>query len=102
MNAKDELIELTAGEIIEAICIGAKGWDEDPESPEFYPKENVEEALKKLDFEFDCGYGGEEGYRLYAWTPTKVIIKSVYDGSESYEIVPRNPESIMPKAYGGG
>ena len=104
MNAKEKLLELTSGEEIEAICIGEKGYnyEDETDKPLFFPKSNIEEALKLLDFEFDSGYGGEEGYRLYAWTKTKVIIKSVYDGSEAYKVVPRNPETIMPVAYGGG
>lgn len=102
MNTKDEILELTKGEVIEAICIGSKGWGDEKEKPTFYPKHMIEEALQVLDFEFNNGFGGEEGYRIFAWTPTKVIIKTVYDGAEAYKVIPRNPEEVMPQAYGGG
>lgn len=101
MNAKKEILELVNGEEIEAICLGAKGSDLDAEV-QFYPKHMVDEALKELDFDFDCGYGGKEGYNLFVWTKNKVIIKSVYDGSEVYHAIPRNPEAVMPDNYGGG
>lgn len=101
MNAKEEILELIKDEEIEAICIGTIGSSWDESTPTFYPKQMVQEGLKELDFEFDDDFGGEEGYRLLVWTPTKVIIKSIYDGSEEYEVVPRNPEKMMPRAYGG-
>ena len=102
-NAKKKLLELAGGEPFEAIVISKHDKENyDWSTPEYFGKEMIEEAFKVLDFEFDSGYGGEEGHRLYAWTPTKVIIKSVYDGSESYDIVPRHPSNVMPEAYGGG
>jgi len=102
LNAKTELLELAGDETIEAIVLGRKGWDDGGDRPLYFPKNMVKEGLAQLDFDFDDGYGGENGYSLYAWTKTKVIIKSHYDGSESYETVPRNPENILPRAYGGG
>lgn len=102
MNAKKEILELCGDETIEAICIGTIGYGvHSPKNPQFYSRENVNEALKLLDFEFDSSFGSENGYRLLAWTKTKVIIKVIYDGSETYEVVPRNPEVIMPEPYGG-
>ena len=100
-NAKDDLIELASGEKFEAIVLSRRKYYE-WQDPEYFGPDMIKVALKELDFEFDSGYGGEEGFRLYAWTPTKVIIKSVYDGSEAYEAIPRHPSNIMPQAYGGG
>ena len=104
MNAKKELLELAGGEEIEAIFIGSKGYcySDDEFKPEFFGAERVDEALKMLDFEFDDGFGGEEGYRLFAWTKSWVIIKSVYDGAEDYHKIPRNPtKEVIPEGYGG-
>lgn len=102
MNAKNVILELTNGEEIEAIMLGCIGWLDDKHENTFYPKNMVEEALKVLDFEFDEDFGGENGYRLFAWTKSKVIIKTVYDGSEEYVAIPRNPSDVVPDAYGGG
>ena len=104
MNAKKELLELADGEPILAISIGDKGWSWDqPRIPRLFRGRKIEEALNILDFEFDSGYGGEEGYSLYAWTKSKVIIKGTYDGSEWYGVVPRNPsKDVKPESIGGG
>ena len=103
MNAKDALLRLSKGEDILAICIGEKGWDFEEKPPAYYGKGRINEALKLLDFEFDGGFGGEEGYSLYAWTKSFVIVKGAYDGSEWYEALPRNPtRNERPESIGGG
>lgn len=104
MNAKDELLKLAEGEVIEAIFIGSKGYcySDDEFKPEFFGADKVEEALKRLDFEFYDGFGGEEGHRIFAWTKSWVMFKSVYDGAEIYHKIPRNPsQDIVPDGYGG-
>ena len=104
MNAKKELLELAGDEAIEAVFIGSKGWsfEDDEQKPEFFGADRVDEALKRLDFEFDSGFGGEEGHRIFAWTKSWVMFKSVYDGAESYHKIPRNPsQDIVPDGYGG-
>ncbi len=111
MNAKTELLKLADGETILAIGLGEKGYRHSDQPPDLnarnYIGQQVEQALDILDFEFDSSFGGEEGYSLYAWTKTKVIVKGTYDGSEWYEAIPRNPpkvrqEYIEPQAIGGG
>lgn len=104
MNAKKELLKLADGENILAISMGELGCllDEQKHPNYFKGKQKVEEALKILDFDFDSGYGVEEGYSLYAWTKTKVIVEGTYDGAEWYESIPRNPtDEQMPKSIGG-
>ena len=105
MNAKQKILTLIDGEEIEAISLGTKGWwndDQDEIKPKYYPKEQVDEALKILDFEFDSGFGCEEGCRVFVWTKNVITIKTVYDGAENYVTVPRHPSDIVPIAYGGG
>ena len=101
MNAKKEILELLDGDEIEAICLGAIDYSRNAK-PDFYKEERIKDALKKLDFEFDAGYGGEEGYPLYIWSKNWIIIKGTYDGSEWYVKIPRNPtDKILPESIGG-
>lgn len=53
INTKKEILNLLEGEEIEAISLDAN-------EIEFYEKDKIEEALKKLDFKFDVGYGGRK------------------------------------------
>ena len=104
MNAKKEILELLDGDEIEAICLGVIDIDYSRNAkPDFYKGERIKDALKKLDFEFDAGYGGEEGYPLYIWSKNWIIVKGTYDGSEWYVKIPRNPiDKILPESIGGG
>lgn len=54
-----------------------------------------------LDTEFDSGYGGECGPAINAWSPSWVIIKATYDGSEWLTTVPRHPSADAPSSVGG-
>jgi len=102
MNAKKKILELVNKEDIEAISLGQKGWDDPRKTPLFFGKDRVDEALKLLDFNFDSGYGGEEGYALYVWTKDWIIVKETYDGAEWYIKIPRNPtDKVMPESIGG-
>jgi len=95
MNTKEEILNLTKGD---------KGWSlEDLKKPQFFDKDKIKDALKILDFEFNSGYGGENGYAIYVWTKTKIVVKGTYDGAEWYEVIPRNPDKdIVPSSIGGG
>ena len=102
MNTKEKILELVKKEDIEAISIGEKGWN-DIKKPIFFAKEELDKALQILDFEFDGGFGGENGYAIYVWTKDKIIVKGCYDGSEWYTAIPRNPDNkIVPTSIGGG
>lgn len=88
-------------EEIEAIVIAHPyDWDKGNKKRYFEGKENINFALRLLDFEFNDGYGSEEGFNVYAWTKTKVIFKLEYDGSERYAYLPRNPVNIFPHSVG--
>ena len=102
MNAKKEILKLANGEKILAISLGPKGNDECARQIFFKGPEQVQDALDILDFEFDAGFGGENGFAVLVWSETKVIFKQTYDGSESYVAIPRNPDKeIMPRGFGG-
>ncbi|MHA1873264.1 MAG: hypothetical protein ACTSVB_04035 [Candidatus Heimdallarchaeaceae archaeon] len=97
MNAKKEILKLTKIEDIEAISISKRY------KVMFFEKDKVEEALKELDFEFDSGYGLEEGPDIIVWTKDKIIVKGCYDGSEWYVRLPRHPDKkFVPFGIGGG
>ena len=103
MNAKKEILELLDGDKIEAVCLGTIGYDYIRNTkPDFYEGKRIKDALKKLDFEFNAGYGSEEGYSLYVWSKNWIILKGTYDGSEWYVKIPRNPTNkILPESIGG-
>lgn len=103
MNAKNAILTLLEGEVIEFISIGDKGWEYKSEE-EFrtFDKEHIGDALKILDFEFDSGYGREEGYAVYVYSKNWIILKGCYDGSEWYTKIPRNPSTTTkPYSVGG-
>lgn len=47
----------------------------------------------ELDVAFDSGFGGPEGKPFLLWTKDRVYFPAEYDGSESVESVPRNPQT---------
>lgn len=108
-NLVDWIEELAAGEPIEAVVIGGMGWGSDynSEGIEQYndqPKSKVltwHEARPLLDYTFDSGYGAPGCNAIYAWTPTKVIGISQYDGSTGPFWIPRNPTDCEPIMPGG-
>ena len=105
MNAKTELLRLSGGEPIKAILMKRPSlwYDRETHSRFYKGAKEVSSALTILDFEFDDGYGSENGCILYAWTRNYVIIKSTYDGSEAYHAIPRNPADTKElQSFGGG
>jgi len=51
---------------------------------------------------YDAGYGGEDCHPIYAWTDSRVIFVSCYDGSTQVESIPRNPMPGEARMFGGG
>lgn len=102
------LEEMAEGEEIEAVVIGEMGWgdygrDGVPDYTEM-PKGiviNWDEAKKWLGYEFYSGFGAPGCNAVYAWTATRVIAISQYDGSTEPFSIPRNPTAIMPEMPGG-
>lgn len=57
---------------------------------------------KELDFMFDNGYGGSNGYHFTAWTKDRVFFPVQYDGAEWVGSAPRNPCDEKTEHVGGG
>lgn len=109
-----DLLEVAGDEPIEAVVIGGFGWgsfnDEDP-----YGADRIErkapvrkgvvltwaEAEPMLDYEYSIGFGAPECDAVWAWTPTRVLFVSQYDGATGVESVPRNPVDGEPDMPGG-
>jgi hypothetical protein len=53
--------------------------------------------------EFYAGYGAVQGEPTIAFSDRYVYIRSVYDGAEAFEAVPRHPEHVtfIPEVGGG-
>jgi hypothetical protein len=97
-----EEAECKYGEYILAMVVGPhykKKWDQEPCSDE-----NVilsrEDGLRKVDEEYDSGYGGADCYPLYAWTKSRVFFVGEYDGATGLSYVPRDPVSVEPQFSG--
>ena len=53
--------------------------------------------------EFDEGYGGVEGEPTIVFSANFIYVRRVYDGSERFAVIPRNPQSarFIPLVGGG-
>lgn len=107
-NLKDWILKEAKGEAVEAVVIGEMGWgDYGSDSVPNYaqqPRGKVlawEEALPWIDYEFDCGYGAPSCNAIHAWTASKVLFVSQYDGATCINSVPRNPSDAKPEMPGG-
>lgn len=109
-NLKQWVVAAAKGEPIEAIVIGNMGWedcgiDDIPEPSRDRDKWNKvlswAEAEPLLDYNFDSGYGAPGCQAITAWTATKVIFISQYDGATGVEWLPRHPVDHQPRMPGG-
>jgi hypothetical protein len=103
-----EDIEQTAGESIEAIVIGPFGWDgyaEDRIERATAAQRGVvlswEEARPMLDYHYSTGFGAPECDAIRAWTASKILWVTQYDGATYIDSAPRNPLPEMPTMPGG-
>jgi hypothetical protein len=108
-NLKKWLLSEANNEEILGVVIGGMGWGPD------YGKENVpnfdeipkfkvlswDKAKGFLDYDFDEGYGSPNCQAITAWTETKVIAISQYDGATGIFSLPRNPVDHDPIMPGG-
>lgn len=87
------------GEPLESVVVGRHD-NRSHTDPTVVPDEGVvlapDEALRKLDLDFDDGFGGADCFPIYAWTASRVFFITEYDGSTGLSWVPRNPVDIMP------
>lgn len=107
-NIKEWLIEAEKfyGETIEAIVVGPHDkrpgrWGADDKA---LSDENVilsrDDGLRKLDQEYDSGYGGADCFPMYTWTKSRVFFIGEYDGSTGITWAPRNPVALEPQFSG--
>lgn len=102
-----ENAEAATGETIEAIVVGPhyNAPDKWSANPKVKADENRvlsrEDGLKKLDQDYDDGYGGADCFPMYAWTKSRVYFIHEYDGSTGLSSVPRNPVDCSPEFSGG-
>ena len=107
-NLKNWLLNEAAGEDIEAVVIGQKGGVCFSFETDLVPRDMQErilswdEASPLLDYAFDNSYGSAGCSAVYAWTATRVIAISTYDGSTGVYSIPRNPAAVLPQMVGGG
>ena len=106
---KDWILKSADGEPVEAVVLGEMGWgdynSENVPNYEQQPRNKVltwEEALPWISYNFDSGYGAPGCNAAYAWTKTKVIFVSTYDGSTRPCVIPRHPVDCVPSMPGGG
>ena len=107
----DNILAEANGEDIESVVIGAfgygKGWHA-PDTEQVIPREKMGVALPwagasvLLDYEYYTGFGAPNCHAVWAWTASRVIFVSTYDGSTSVTSVPRNPRDGTPSMPGGG
>lgn len=105
---KDWLMEAANGEAIEAVVLGEMGWGDYGSAavPNYalQPKGQVltwEQALPWISYEFNDGYGSPGCNAVNAWTKSRVIWVTQYDGSTSTSWAYRNPTALMPEMPGG-
>ena len=105
---KQWIEEEAKGEPIEGVVIGEMGWGGfGSEKVPMYKEcpKNVllawEEAVPFISYEFDDGFGAPECQAVTAWTRSKVISVSQYDGSTSVYSLPRHPIDHEPNMVGG-
>ena len=100
-NIKDWLVnfEKDNDELIKAIVVGKH------DNSRYNEKETVDEnvvlgrdeGLRKLDYEFDNGYGGADCHPITAWTNETIIYICEYDGATGLSSRPRNPTNHKPE-----
>jgi hypothetical protein len=108
-NFKADILEVADPEPIEAIVIGEYGWGgygDDDDNPRI-PKDKIgvvltwDEAAPLLDYEYYTGYGAPECHAIAAYTASRIIYVSQYDGSTNVMWSNRNPQPHMPSMPGG-
>ena len=108
-NFKRDILEAANGEPIEAIIIGQFGWGGYGDSePPHVPADKMgvvltwDEAAPLLDYEYDTGYGAPECNAIEAFTASRILSVSTYDGSSWLTWANRQPTPHMPEMSGGG
>lgn len=82
-NAKKEILEEVGEKEVELVRIvfGKSYYDE----PQQVIEGELEEVLPRLDFDYDCGYGGQYLYGYIWYKDGTWSERGEYDGSEWWE-----------------
>ena len=96
-NFLQDLLREAGNEAIEAIVIGEFRGNRLSDKIPFNVTLSMEEAKGWLDYDYDDGYGREECHPIYAWTKTRVLSVSEYDGSTGVTSIPRHPQLCQPE-----
>ena len=101
-NAKKEMIELLENKEIKCASIKKGDWFyEENEKTKItlkinHSKEDLEDFLTKLDFEYDGGFGTQELFGIVWFKDNSWADRHEYDGSEYWEhqSIPNIPKEI--------
>jgi hypothetical protein len=109
-NLKEWILRAAEGEPIEAIVIGGvKRLDPIPEDLPWKKQDRSkwnrvlpwQDAEPLIDYDFDSSYGIPGCQAVTAWTKSRIIFISEYNGATSVECTPRHPVDHEPVMPGG-
>lgn len=94
MNAKDEFLKHTKNKVV--MCAVVDYCNLTVKLPVNYNINDYERFLNAINFEYDCGYGGQELYGTIWYADGTWSERGEYDGSEwwEYKYMPEIPESL--------
>ncbi len=100
-NFAEDIERAAKGEEIEAIVVThSRDTFEEEWSPEDFKEPYLvrtwQEVKPRLDYEYDTGFGGADCHAIFAWTPTRIVFVTEYDGATSVTSLPRNPVEGRP------
>lgn len=99
-NAKEEFIGHTSEVKSKVKAVEIYTYDLETTIKDFlkvgYTEEDFNSFLKRLDFKYDSGYGGQELYGMIWYEDGTWSERGEYDGSEwwDYRAVPSIPEEL--------
>lgn len=91
-----DLIDWRAGpEVIIGAVVGDHVWDERPGGPKTVRP--WAEARALLDYEPSHAFGPEDCHAVYAWTASRLIVVTQYDGLTGVTALPTVPTDVDPR-----
>lgn len=101
MNAKDEFLHHTQGDVVKCAIVTFGYWnDEDADTytlPVDYTQEEYDSFLRCINRQYDSGYGGQELFGTIWYNSGNWSSRGEYDGSEwwEYNMLPAIPEELI-------
>lgn len=96
-----EIEDAAGNEPIEGIVIAPfSPYQHDPQHSDHVKTGAVlawSEARPMLDYAYDSGFGSQDCHAIWAWTASRVLALSEYDGSTRIFSLPRNPAAGAPE-----